>query len=187
MSTEIDAIKNVLRQWVAAINARRAGAILKLVSDDVVFIQPPAVPFRGKAAVGRLYHAAFHAYDVREQIQFLDIRVIGSLATARVTEHIECTPRVGGKAVGFTETDAMRFRHQSDGAWKLVSRSLTAPSSPLSNFVSFAQHSQALSTFALSHLQDPRYSPLRTPDARLDESVDTAARRAVMVPALSHV
>jgi uncharacterized protein (TIGR02246 family) len=143
MSSDIDAIKDALQQWVAAINAHRADTMMTLFSDDVVFIQPPGDPFVGKAAVARLYRAAFRAYDVHERLRYEDIRIIGARATARVAEHIEMKPRKGGEVVDFTETDAMRFRRQRDGAWKLVSRSLTALSPKSSPFASLARGSRA--------------------------------------------
>jgi len=139
MPNDLDSIKHTLKQWVAAINSRRAGSVLKLVSDDVVFSQPPAVRFTGKAAIARLYHAAFRTYHVRQRLQYEDIRIVGRLATVRATEHMTLKPRSGGQAVGFIENDAMRFRRQADGAWKLVSRSLTTPSPLLSIFAPVAR------------------------------------------------
>lgn len=136
MSTDIEAIKDALHRWVEAINARRADTLSTLVTDDVVFIHPPARPCAGRAAVARLYQDAFQRYDVMEQFRCQDIRVIGALATARITEHIQLKPRGGGAVVAFTEAEAMRFRRQSGGAWKLVSRSLVV-SSP--SWVAFGQ------------------------------------------------
>ena len=139
MSTDVEAFKDALKRWVDAINAHRADAVFHLVSDDVVFLHPPGVPFAGRAAVARLYREAFRIYDVQERLHFEDIRVIGGLATARVTEHIQFKPNGGGAVVDFIEADAMRFRRQQNGAWKLVSRSFTAPSPLLSPFVHLAQ------------------------------------------------
>src|ERR1700736_733717 len=110
MPAEIDEIKRALPEWVAAINGRRVDTVLDLVSDDVVFIEPPAASSAGKAAVERLYRAAFRTYNVKERLQYEDIRVVGALATVRVTERITLTPKAGGGVLAFTETDAIRFR-----------------------------------------------------------------------------
>ncbi|HEV2984065.1 MAG TPA: SgcJ/EcaC family oxidoreductase [Vicinamibacterales bacterium] len=146
MSDDIEAIKDALEQWVEAMNARRADILMTLFSDEVVFVQPPAGPFVGKMAVGRLYRAVFHAYDIREQLQYEDIRIIGTRATARVTRHVQLTPRAGGEVVSLKETDALRFRREADGAWKLVSRSPTALSPTASPFASLARGSRGPST-----------------------------------------
>jgi uncharacterized protein (TIGR02246 family) len=135
MSTDVAAIKDALTRWVDAINARRADELSKLLSDDVVFIHPPAATLAGRGSVARLYRAAFQVYQIHERLQYEDIRVIGALATARVTAHIQLKPSGGGAVFAdFAEVDAMRFRRNSHGAWKLVSRSLNGPSRLLAPF-----------------------------------------------------
>jgi len=148
MSTQVEAIKDALKRWVDAINARRADEVSKLVSDDVVFIHPPAAPFAGRVSIVRLYWAAFQVYGVHERLQYEDIRVVGdALATARVTAHIQLKPSRGGEVFAdFTEADAMRFRRQSNGAWKLVSRSLNRPSRLLAPFSNMAHRSATRAT-----------------------------------------
>src|SRR5260370_28687989 len=123
MSAVIDGSKCALQPWAVAINARRVDAVLDLVSDDVVFSQPLGPTYAGKAAVDWLYRAAFRMYDVNERLQYDDIRVVGALATVRVTERITLTPKTGGGAIAFIEQDAIRFRRYPNGEWKIVSRS----------------------------------------------------------------
>jgi uncharacterized protein (TIGR02246 family) len=147
MSTDVKAIKDALTRWVDAINARRADEISKLVTDNVVFIHPPAAPFAGRASIARLYRAAFQVYQISERLQYEDIRVIGALATARVTAHIQLRPSNGGTVFAeFIEVDAMRFRRFSRGEWKLFSRSLHGPSRLLAPFAYLTQRPAASST-----------------------------------------
>src|SRR5260370_40792803 len=119
MSADIEAIKRALQQWAAAINARRVDSVLDLVSDDVVFSQPLGPTYAGKAAVHWLYRAAFRTYDVNERLQYDDIRVVGTLATVRVTERITLTPKTGGGAIVFIEQDAISFRRHPNGNWRI--------------------------------------------------------------------
>jgi uncharacterized protein (TIGR02246 family) len=129
MATDVETIKAILDEWVTAINTGRAHTVARLVSPDVVFSHPPSTAFVGKDVVAQLYREAFRAYDVHDYLQFEDIRILGGTsATARVTEQLTITPKDGGDVAVYTERDAMLFRRQADGTWKLVSRSLASPS-----------------------------------------------------------
>lgn len=133
-SSDAEAVKRALNEWVRAVNAGDLRLLSSLLADDAVIAQPPSITFSGRSAIERLYRSAFAAYAISEQIRVSEIRVVGSIGTAFVTETIALAPRAGGDTTRFTVNGIVRFRRDGVGKWTLVGRSLRGRSELLTSF-----------------------------------------------------
>src|SRR4026208_1528371 len=117
MKSDEQAIRDLVETWLAASKAGDTETVLKLMSDDVIFMVPGREPF-GKQAFAansrsmdgaRLEGSA----DIRE------LKVLGDWAYLRNFIEITITP-AGGTPVrrsGFTLTI---LRKEPDGCWVLA-------------------------------------------------------------------
>jgi uncharacterized protein (TIGR02246 family) len=112
-----EAIRSVIRRWMSASESGDLETILKLMTDDVLFMVPGQEPF-GKDA----FAAAFEGLGdtkISGESDIVELRVLGEWAFIRNHLEVTATP-VHGEEVhraGYTLT---LLRKGKDGEWRLA-------------------------------------------------------------------
>jgi uncharacterized protein (TIGR02246 family) len=114
------AIRDVIAEWHQATAAADVNAILRLMSDDVVFLVSGKPPLTGRSAFEGGLRKLLKANRVDSTGDVQEIRVFGDLAYAWTHLKVSITPRSGGTPNVRTGNALSIFRKQSDGSWVLV-------------------------------------------------------------------
>ena len=125
MTDDVRQIRELVDSWIAASNAGDLPALMKMMTDDVVFMTPGRPPF-GKAEFAadseRMKGIAIHA---RADVQ--EIEVFGARAYIRNHIHVEMTPsgQTPKRMSGYAMTV---LRKETDGRWRVArDANLVAP------------------------------------------------------------
>jgi uncharacterized protein (TIGR02246 family) len=112
------AIRDLIAAWMGATKAGDVDAILRLMSDDVVFLRPGMPPMRGKAEFAASLKAVAPArIDARSDIR--EVKVAGDWAYCWNHLTVVFTPPEGSAKK--REGDVLSiFRRQPDGSWVLT-------------------------------------------------------------------
>ena len=117
MSDDEKAIRELLSTWMAASKAGDMPTVLKLMSDDVVFMTPGREPF-GKEAFAAA-SAQMKGIQMEGTSEIVELKVLGDWAWLRNRLRITVTPP-GGKPMvraGYTMTVLQK---QADGRWVIT-------------------------------------------------------------------
>jgi uncharacterized protein (TIGR02246 family) len=117
MTDDERAIRAVVETWFAATRAGDLAAVLALMTDDVVFMQPAHAPF-GKDAFAATFQGMGNAI-VDGTSDIVELRVLGSWAYLRNHIELTVTPPSGEamRRSGYTLTI---LRKEPDGRWRLA-------------------------------------------------------------------
>ncbi len=119
MGPDERAIRAVHATWIDAVNAGDLAGLLRLMADDVVFLNP------GQAPVGRDgFPPGFSAAHQQARIKCLseleDVVVVGEVAYTLSRDSLSVTPRAGGEAMQLAGHRITVYRKQPDGRWLLA-------------------------------------------------------------------
>jgi len=117
MTDDERAIRAVVDRWFAATRAGDLAAVLELMTDDVVFMQPAHAPFGKEAFAAAFQGMANVMFDGTSDI--VELRVLGSWAYLRNHIELTVTPPSGEamRRSGYTLTI---LRKEPDGRWRLA-------------------------------------------------------------------
>jgi len=117
MTDDERAIRAVVDRWFAATRAGDLAAVLELMTDDVVFMQPAHAPFGKEAFAAAFQGMANVMFDGTSDI--VELRVLGSWAYLRNHIELTVTPPDGEamRRSGYTLTI---LRKEPDGRWRLA-------------------------------------------------------------------
>ncbi len=117
MTDDERAIKAVVRTWFEATKAGDLAAVLELMTDDVVFMQPGQAPFGKEAFAAAFRGMANVVVDGTSDI--VELRVLGEWAYLRNRIELMVTPLNGApmRRSGYTLTV---LRREPDGRWRLA-------------------------------------------------------------------
>ena len=117
MTTDEQAIRNLVETWLAASKAGDTAKVLSLMSDDVIFMVPGKEPF-GKE-VFAANSSRMQGAHIEGTSEILELEVLGQSAWMRNRLKVTVTPPNGPVTVlsGYTLTI---LRKQADGAWVIA-------------------------------------------------------------------
>ena len=125
------AIEEANKKVVAAWAANNTGALLPLLSDDVVLMPPNQPVVAGKAAVKAWFEGMLQQFRTSGVDATIDeIAVSGDLAIDRGSYRWTLTPVGGGSDVTMVGGYVVVWRAQADGSWKFA-REIWNSSEPL--------------------------------------------------------
>ena len=117
MTEDERAIRAVVDSWFAATRAGDLAAVLELMTDDVVFMQPGHAPF-GRAAFAAAFQGMANVV-VDGTSEVVELRVMEEWAYLR--NHIELTVTPpSGEAVRRSGYTLTILRKEPDGRWRLA-------------------------------------------------------------------
>jgi uncharacterized protein (TIGR02246 family) len=112
-------IREVHSNWITAVNAGDLVRLLKLMTDDVVFLNPGKAPF-GRDGFSANFSAGHQQVRIRCSSELEEVVVIGEVAYTRSRDALSVTPRAGGKERQLEGHRITVYRKQPDGRWLLV-------------------------------------------------------------------
>lgn len=123
MEADINAIKEMLKQYAAITNAGDWDRWISLWADDGVQM-PPDDPARiGKEQIRAGMKPIFDQMDLDIVIHSIeDARIYGDLGFTRCTYTLKVTPKAGGETISvMPDGKALTlYGRQPDGSWKIV-------------------------------------------------------------------
>jgi uncharacterized protein (TIGR02246 family) len=118
-SAEVDAIRGVRAEYVAAANAGDAARIAALWTADGIDMPNHAAAAVGRDAIQKAHAARMAAMKVELALNGEETRVRGNRAFDRGTFTIRLTPTGGGPTVTDEGKYLVLLTKQTDGTWKL--------------------------------------------------------------------
>jgi len=114
MQTDEQAIRDLVENWLRSSEAGDTAAVLELMADDVVFLQPGQAPMRGRSAF-REAQASHAALKIEAKSDIQEVRVIGDFAwcwnylTVAVTKSDGNTATRAGNVLSVLQKQAGRW------------------------------------------------------------------------------
>jgi len=116
---DVEAIKNLTKEYDAIINSGDLDSWMSLYADDAVRMQPNMPALVGKDAIRNFYQPIFEQYviDINETCE--EVIVCGDWAFVRGTYTYTMTPKVGGDPSLDSGKWIALHKRQSDGSWNI--------------------------------------------------------------------
>jgi uncharacterized protein (TIGR02246 family) len=118
MSTDEDAIRQLVVTWLDASRAGDADKVLSLMTDDVVFLTPGHPPMRGKVAFAASL-ASLKSIDIQARSEIEQIEILGDWAWMWTRLTVTMTPKSGGPPVE-RAGNTLSILNRQAGTWKIA-------------------------------------------------------------------
>jgi uncharacterized protein (TIGR02246 family) len=119
MSPDEQAIREVIAAWLRASSAGDVDAVLRLMTDDVVFLGPGRAPMRGKAEFAQGMREWVGKMQVEGRHEVREIAVSGDLASCWID--LEVRMNAPGAAPQVRRGPVLSvYRREADGAWRIA-------------------------------------------------------------------
>jgi uncharacterized protein (TIGR02246 family) len=129
LSTDVQAIRDVVASWHRATAAGDVETVLKLMAEDVVFLVAGHPPMRGRSSFERGLRGLLSQNRIESTGEVQEIAVSGDLAYCWTALIVRIVPIAGGTATVRTGSALSIFRKQPDGSW-VVARDANMLSAP---------------------------------------------------------
>jgi uncharacterized protein (TIGR02246 family) len=114
-----DKIAEVHSAWIEAVNAGDLAALLSLMTDDAVFLNPGQAPF-GKDGFSPNFSGAVERFRFKCSSDLEEVVVAGEVAYTRSRDTLSLSPRSGGEVTLLAGYRLSVYRQQPDGRWLLA-------------------------------------------------------------------
>jgi uncharacterized protein (TIGR02246 family) len=118
MTSDEQAIRDLISTWLSASAAGDTATVLKLMSVDVVFIRQGQPPMRGRDAFAAS-QTALKDFQLDAKSDIRELQVSGDFAYCWSYLTVVATPLKGGTPMKRAGDVLSIFRKQPDGAWTL--------------------------------------------------------------------
>jgi uncharacterized protein (TIGR02246 family) len=120
MNADEQAIRSLVGQWHTATAAGQVEVVLRLMSEDVVFLVTGQPAMRGRSTFekGLLGLLASHTVESTYDIQEVDVS--GDLAYCWTVLDVRVTSKTGGNTARRTGSALTLLRRQGNGSWVVV-------------------------------------------------------------------
>ncbi|MGZ5170008.1 MAG: YybH family protein [Burkholderiales bacterium] len=130
MSSDEQAIRDLVDLWHRATAAGDVDTVLGLMTDDVVFLVAGKPPIRGRSAFERGLRALLERNRIEPTGEVQEVDVSGNLAYCWTKLTVRVVPLAGGKEMIRAGSALSILRKQSNGSWALTrDANLSAPTS----------------------------------------------------------
>ena len=120
MNPDEQAIRNLVAQWHSATAAGDVEAVLRLMTEDVVFLVAGHPPMKGRSTFEQGLRGLLASHRIVSTSEVQEIEVAGNLAYCWSVLNVQITPNTGGSTVVRTGSAVSIFRKQADGSWLVV-------------------------------------------------------------------
>jgi uncharacterized protein (TIGR02246 family) len=120
MSTDEQAIREVVARWHRPTAAGDVEAVLKLMAEDVVFLVAGQPPMRGRAVFERGLRGLLGQYRIESIGEVQEIEVSGDLAYCWSILTVRVVPIAGGNTAVRAGSALSILRRQPSGSWIVV-------------------------------------------------------------------
>ncbi len=119
MGPDERAIREVHSTWIDAVNEGDLVCLLRLMADDVVFLNPGQTPC-GRDGFSPVFSAAHQQARINCISELEEIVVVGEVAYTLSRDSLSVIPRAGGEAMQLAGHRLTVYRKQPDGRWLLA-------------------------------------------------------------------
>ena len=120
MNTDEQSIRNLVNTWHTATAAGDVDAVLKLMTEDVVFLVAGQPPMRGRTTFEKGLRSLLESHSIESTSEIQEVEVSGTLAYCWCVLKVQITPKTGGQAVVRTGSAVSILKKQVDGTWAVV-------------------------------------------------------------------
>jgi uncharacterized protein (TIGR02246 family) len=113
-------IRDVIATWLRASTKGDLATVLKLMSEDVVFLIPGQAPMRGRSAFAQAFQNGAQRFRMEASSEILEIEVNGDLAYCWTRLSVTAIPLQTGQTRYRSGHTLSILRKQADGNWVLV-------------------------------------------------------------------
>ncbi len=115
---DVEAIKRVNADLIAAFNNGDANAAVALAMDDAVDLPPNRPAVIGKEAIRSFVQSDFDQFTWDFTDQIVEVQVGGDLAVVWTNYMVTLTPKHGGEPIESSGKWLKVLNRQTDGSWK---------------------------------------------------------------------
>jgi uncharacterized protein (TIGR02246 family) len=115
-------IRDLIAGWHRASAAGDVKAVLRLMSEDVVFLTPGKPPMQGRAVFEKNLQELLKTHRIESSGKIEEVRVFGDLAYTWTSLTVRVTPLSGGEPTERSGSALSIFRKQADGISWLLAR-----------------------------------------------------------------
>ena len=131
MNANEEAVASVLANYQEALNGSNTDAVMRLYSDDGVFMPPYSQSAIGAAAVRQAYDAVFKAIKLSVKFNIAEIVAIApDWAFARTNSAGTTTINATGSKSAEANQELFIFNKGADGKWKIARYSFSSTNPP---------------------------------------------------------
>lgn len=131
MNTNEKAVAAVLAKYQDALNASDTEAVLRLYTDDGVFMPPCSQSAIGKAAVRKAYDRVFKAITLNVKFSIAEIvEMSPDWVFARTNSAGTTTDHATGAKSAEANQELFIFKKEPNGAWKIARYSFSSTKPP---------------------------------------------------------
>ena len=120
MSSDEQAIRNLVALWHSATAAGDVDTVLTLMAEDVVFLVPGQPPMRGRSTFEKGLHGLLSSHRVESESDIQEIQASGDLAYCWSVLTVRIVPLSGGNPVSRSGSALSILSKQANGAWLVV-------------------------------------------------------------------
>ena len=120
MTTDEQAIRDLVARWHAATARGDVDTVLALMSEDAVFLVPGKPPMSGRGAFEKGLRSVLTTHRIESTGEIKDIEISGTLAYCLTLLTVKMIPVGGGEANTRSGNTLTIFHRQMDGSWLLV-------------------------------------------------------------------
>jgi uncharacterized protein (TIGR02246 family) len=120
VEADIQAIKDIVKEYEGAVNTADIDRYLQLYADDVIDIYPNMPALSGKEAIRNRDQQLFEEVTLQDVYTVQDVKVSGDLAVTHVTLSAVITIKASGETSKTNGNWILIFRKQSDDSWKII-------------------------------------------------------------------
>jgi uncharacterized protein (TIGR02246 family) len=131
MNADEEAVASVLANYQDALNASNTDAVMRLYSDDGVFMPPYSQSAIGAAAVRQAYDAVFKAIKLSVKFKIAEvIEIAPDWVFARTNSAGTTTINATGSKSAEANQELFIFKKATDGRWKIARYSFSSTNPP---------------------------------------------------------
>ena len=116
---DIEAIKSLLEEFDAALNAGDLDGLMSCFTEDAVRMPPNMPALVGKEAIRDMFQSRFEQYTTEVHNTAEEVIVCGDWVFVRGTHTVTFTLKVGGESIRDNGKSITIWQRQFDGSWKL--------------------------------------------------------------------
>ena len=120
MTTDEQAIRDLVARWHAATAAGDVDIVLALMSEDAVFLVPGKPPINGRSAFEQGLRSVLQTHRIESTGEVKELEVSGALAYCLTLLTVKMTPVEGGESNTRSGNTLTIFHRQDNGSWLLV-------------------------------------------------------------------
>jgi uncharacterized protein (TIGR02246 family) len=120
MSTDEQAIRDLVARWHRATAAGDVDTVLGLMADDVVFLVAGQPPMRGRDSFERGLRSLLTQHRIESTGDVQEVQASGSLAYCWTNLTVRVVSLTGGNPTVRAASALSIFRKQANGSWVLT-------------------------------------------------------------------